>query len=101
MHDFIWRVSPNEELFTIPSLVYKLIFHFLKRGGKEKMAASKVNTKIELQFGDKAVTEDQLVSAAKKAYGKKDIKSLDIYVKPEEGRAYYVVNGDVNGSFEL
>ncbi len=65
------------------------------------MVASKVTTKIELQFGDKAVTEEQLVSAAKKAYGKKDIKSLDIYVKPEEGRAYYVVNSEVNGSFEL
>ena len=77
------------------------IHFFHRRGGKDKMAASKVNTKIELQYGDKAVTEDQLVSAAKKAYGKKDIKSLDIYVKPEEGRAYYVVNGDVNGSFEL
>ena len=63
--------------------------------------AAKVTTKIELQYGDKQVTEDQLVSLAKKAYGKKDIKSLNIYVKPEEGKAYYVVNGDVNGSFDL
>lgn len=63
--------------------------------------AAKVTTKIELQYGDKQVTEEQLVSAAKKAYGKKDIKSLNIYVKPEEGKAYYVVNGDVNGSFDL
>ncbi|WP_024867351.1 DUF6465 family protein [Butyrivibrio sp. FCS014] len=63
--------------------------------------AAKVTTKIELQYGDKQITEDQLVSLAKKAYGKKDIKSLDIYVKPEESKAYYVVNGDVNGSFDL
>ncbi len=63
--------------------------------------AAKVTTKIELQYGDKQVTEDQLVSLAKKAYGGKDIKSLNIYVKPEEGKAYYVVNGDVNGSFDL
>ena len=63
--------------------------------------AAKVNTKIELQFGDKAVSEEQLVSQAKKAYGKKDIKNLDIYVKPEEGKAYYVVNNDVTGSFDL
>ena len=63
--------------------------------------AAKVTTKIELQYGDKQVTEDQLVSLAKKAYGKKDIKSLNIYVKPEEGKAYYVVNGEVNGSFDL
>ena len=63
--------------------------------------AAKVTTKIELQYGDKQVTEDQLVSLAKKAYGKKDIKSLNIYVKPEEGKAYYVVNDDANGSFDL
>ena len=63
--------------------------------------AAKVSTKIELQFGDKAITEDQLVSQAKKAYGGKDIKNLDIYVKPEEGKAYFVVNNDVTGSFDL
>jgi hypothetical protein len=72
---------------------------FSERGGIEM--AAKVNTKIELQFGDKAVSEDQLVSLAKKAYGGKDIKNLDIYVKPEEGKAYYVVNNDVTGSFDL
>ena len=65
------------------------------------MAASKVSAKIELQFADKAYTEDQIVSMAKKAYGGKDIKSLDIYVKPEENKAYYVVNGEATGSVEL
>ena len=63
--------------------------------------AAKVNAKIELQYGDKAITDDQLISKAKKAYGGKDIKSLDIYVKPEESKAYYVVNGAVTGSLEL
>ena len=63
--------------------------------------AGKVSTKIELQYGDIAVTQEQLVSQAKKAYGGKDIKSLNIYVKPEEGKAYYVVNDTVNGSFDL
>ncbi|WP_029232335.1 DUF6465 family protein [Butyrivibrio sp. VCB2006] len=63
--------------------------------------AAKVNAKVELQFGDKAYNEEQLVSMAKTAYGKKDIKNLDIYVKPEECKAYYVVNNDVTGSFDL
>lgn len=62
---------------------------------------AKVNAKIELQFGDKAINEEQLVSMAKKAYGKKDVKNLDIYVKPEESKAYYVVNNDVTGSFDI
>ncbi len=63
--------------------------------------AAKVTTKIELQYGELAITEEQLVDTAKKAYGGKDIKNLDIYVKPEEGKAYYVVNNDVTGSFDL
>lgn len=63
--------------------------------------AAKVNAKIELQYGDKAIGEEQLVSLAKEAYGKKDIKNLDIYVKPEENKAYYVVNNDVTGSFDI
>lgn len=65
------------------------------------MAASKIKAKVELQFGDKAINEEQLIALAKEAYGKKDIKNLDIYVKPEEGKAYYVVNNDVTGNFDL
>ncbi|SFC73798.1 DUF6465 family protein [Butyrivibrio sp. YAB3001] len=65
------------------------------------MATAKVNAKIELQFGDKAINEEQLISMAKNAYGKKDIKNLDIYVKPEESKAYYVVNNDITGNFDL
>ena len=57
------------------------------------MATGKVNAKIELQFGDKAIGEDQLVAKAKESYGKKDIKNLD--------KAYYVVNNDVTGNFDL
>ena len=30
-----------------------------------------------------------------------NIKSLEIYVKAEEGKAYYVVNGDITGAVEL
>ncbi|MBO4458935.1 MAG: hypothetical protein J5802_14610 [Butyrivibrio sp.] len=65
------------------------------------MAATSIKTKIEIQYADLAVTEDQLVSKAKKAYGKKNIKELNIYVKPEEMKGYYVVNGSDNGFFDL
>ena len=29
----------------------------------------------------------------------KDIKELQVYVKPEENKAYYVVNGEADGSY--
>ena len=34
-----------------------------------------------------------------KAAEVKDIQSIELYVKPEENTAYYVINGDVTGSF--
>ncbi len=33
--------------------------------------------------------------------GAADIKTLNIYVKPEDNAAYYVVNGDIEGKMEL
>lgn len=38
-----------------------------------------------------------------KAQGNKltAIETLDIYVKPDEAKVYYVVNGEVNGSVDL
>ena len=29
------------------------------------------------------------------------VKKLAVYLKPEEGKAYYVVNDEVNGSIDL
>ena len=28
-----------------------------------------------------------------------ELNTIDLYVKPEEGKAYYVINGDILGSF--
>ena len=33
--------------------------------------------------------------------GKKDLKDVKIYIKPEEYKAYYVINGDVTGVIGL
>ena len=29
---------------------------------------------------------------------RKDLKDIKIYIKPEENKAYYVINGDITGS---
>lgn len=57
-----------------------------------------IKSKIYVQYMDKEVLTEKLVTEAKKAYikaGNKeaDIKTIDIYIKPEEHAAYYVVNG--------
>ena len=71
-----------------------------------KKAAAKAETVITLEFGDYTAvmsTLEEKVKAQIVAEGVKAsaIKSLNIYLKPFENKAYYVVNGDVTGSVDM
>ena len=71
-----------------------------------KKAAAKAETVITLEFGDYTAvmsTVEEKIKAQIVAEGVKAsaIKSLNIYLKPVENKAYYVVNGDVTGSVDL
>lgn len=76
-----------------------------KKAPAKKAAAKKeIKVKAFVQYMGKEVEEKEMVAAVKKAWtkasGKKvaDIKSIDLYIKPEEGAVYYVVNGTDTGS---
>ena len=69
-----------------------------KKAPAKRTTAKDIKTSVVVQFAGKEVTEKDLIAAVKKAYTKKgnkvgDIKTIEIYVKPEENAAYYVVNG--------
>ena len=69
-----------------------------KKASAKRTTAKDIKTSVVVQFAGKEVTEKDLIAAVKKAYTKKgnkvgDIKTIEIYVKPEESAAYYVVNG--------
>ena len=69
-----------------------------KKAPAKRAAAKDIKTSVVVQFAGQEVTEKELIAAVKKAYTKKgnkvgDIKTIEIYVKPEENAAYYVVNG--------
>lgn len=69
-----------------------------KKAPAKRATAKDIKTSVVVQFAGKEVTEKELIAAVKKAYTKKgnkvgDIKTIEIYVKPEESAAYYVVNG--------
>ncbi len=71
-----------------------------------KKAAAKAKTEITLEFGEYTAvmaTVEEKVKAQYVAEGNKasSIKTLNIYVKPFENSAYYVVNGDVTGRVDL
>lgn len=68
--------------------------------------AAEVKSTMYVQFAGKQFTEKELVAAAKKAYmglGHKaaEIVTLELYVKPEESVAYYVVNGEGADEYKI
>ena len=72
-------------------------------------AAKKAEKKedVILQFGGREINDKDLVARVNEIWtkdlGKKaaDLKDMRIYVKPEEYTAYYVINDDITGSFDL
>jgi hypothetical protein len=59
-----------------------------------------------VEFQGKQLDEKEIIAAAKKIWvenGNKssELKSLKLYIKPEENQAYYVFNDEVFGSFPL
>ena len=59
-----------------------------------------------LQFGGKDTARDGLKEIAKNIFveaGNKesDIKKLDLYIQPENGKVYFVINEDFKGDFDL
>lgn len=80
-----------------------------KKETTKKTATKKAELKTELhvQFADQSLTQDDLVKIAKDVWkydlNQKagDLKSIELYVKPEERRAYYVMNKDFTGSFGI
>ena len=74
---------------------------------KKEPAAKKpvVKEEVNFQFSGKSYTSEDLIRITRDVWkydlnGKEeDIQSIELYVKPEENTAYYVINGDVTGSF--
>lgn len=71
-----------------------------KRPSKKDM---KVRTFVE--YYGKQVEEKEMIARVKKAWTKKgkrvgEIKTLELYVKPEEGAVYYVINSEETGAVE-
>lgn len=63
--------------------------------------AAKPDVKFVLQYAGKDVTCKQMMEAAKSAWNGAAMKEVVFYVKPEENRVYFVVNGEEAGSFEI
>lgn len=70
-----------------------------------KKEAAVINATYVLQFSGKEVVASDILETVKKVWVDKfqgkleEIKTIEIYIKPEEHRAYFVVNGLSNGDY--
>ena len=79
-----------------------------KKAAEPKKAPAKkaeIKETVNFQFRGKSYTPDDLLKSCKDVWkydlnGKEeDLKTIELYVKPEENTTYYVINGDITGSF--
>ena len=65
-----------------------------------------MTTNLYIEFREHKVTEKKMVEAVKalwKSQGNrlKDLITIEIYFKAEEGMCYYIINNEVTGGFSL
>ena len=70
-----------------------------------KRTSAKKDIKVEaiVEYYGKQVEEKDMIASVKKAWTKSgrkvgEIKTIDLYIKPEEGAVYYVINGIDTGA---
>ncbi len=61
---------------------------------------------ITIEYGDKKITESDIVAAVKEIWKSRgnriaDIAKLELFIKPEENAAYYVVNEEMQGRVDV
>lgn len=78
-----------------------------KAPGRKAAKKAELKSEIYVQFANKSYVQEDLIKIAKDVW-KYDLKQkvgdltkVELYVKPEEGKAYYVMNKDFTGSFEI
>lgn len=76
----------------------------VKTQGKKGTTVKKPN--IYIQYQQNEVEEQAIINKVKEAWKAagnkvKDLEEMTIYIKPEEGKAYYIINQSVNGEIEL
>lgn len=74
---------------------------------KKAPAAKKVEMKtaVVIQYAGKEIVAKEVLEAATKAFKTAnkgvEIKTIEVYVKPEENVAYYVVNGEGSDDYKV
>lgn len=74
------------------------------RGSVKK---TEVKCSLQVQYAGKAYGQEELEKKAREIWKGElkqkagDLKSIELYIKPEENKVYYVLNGECKGSFDI
>lgn len=74
---------------------------------KAPVKKAELKTEMYLQFYGKEYSDKEILQKVKEIWTKVlkkkvgDMKDVKIYLKPEESKAYYVINGDTTGEVDL
>ncbi|MGN0418043.1 MULTISPECIES: DUF6465 family protein [Anaerostipes] len=71
-----------------------------------KVEEENMKSRFFVQYQGNEFEEKEIITKIKEVWKEegnkvKDLKELDIYVKPEEGKAYYTINGEIRGSIDI
>ncbi len=74
-----------------------------KTAAKRTSAKKDIKVKAIVEYYGKQVEEKDMIASVKKAWTKSgrkvgEIKTIDLYIKPEEGAVSYVINGSDTGA---
>jgi hypothetical protein len=78
-----------------------------KEAKKASAKKAELKSDLHIQFGGKSYSEEDLVKIANDVWkfdlSKKpeELTSVELYVKPEENKVYYVMNNEFTGSFDI
>ena len=78
-----------------------------KAAAPRKTAAKKAEPKAEffIEYAGRQISGKEILEAAKKDYLSKNkdtaVKTLELYIKPEEHTAYYTVNGEGSDEYKV
>lgn len=71
---------------------------------KEEVKAE-AKTEVFVEFGGVQVSVDEVVENVKKTFAAEgnadEVKSVKVYLKPEDSAAYYVVNDTIEGKMDV
>lgn len=71
----------------------------------KEVAKPEIEKSVVVEFGGRQVAAKDVLAQAEKAYAQTHpgtvIKSIELYISPEQNAAYYVVNGEGSDDFRI